>query len=43
VELYLRTGNAFHLEMAEVLRQYVSHLKTWIHAEEALSRRQDDH
>lgn len=34
VELYLKTGDVFHLEMAESLRQYVLCLKAWIHHSE---------
>lgn len=34
VKLYLETGDTWHLAQAEVLRRYVSNLKTWIHAEE---------
>lgn len=45
VELYLKTKDPFHLEMAEVLRRYVSQLKTWIHATEVTlaNQPQDDH
>lgn len=31
-QLHLETGNNFHWEQAEVLRKYVSDLKTWIHS-----------
>lgn len=39
----MQTGDSFHLEMAEILRQYVRALKTWIHSEEDLSRLRGDH
>lgn len=42
VKLHLETGDAFHLEMADTLRSYVSNLKTWIHSQERLSQGQDD-
>lgn len=32
--LYLETGNIWHNQKAEILRSYVSELKTWIHREE---------
>jgi predicted NAD/FAD-binding protein len=32
--LYFNTGDDWHLEQAEILRKYVSELKTWIRAEE---------
>jgi hypothetical protein len=28
------SGNTWHLEKAEILRKYVSELKTWIHQQE---------
>lgn len=34
MDLYLKTGNKWHLEQADFLRNYVSGLKTWIHREE---------
>jgi hypothetical protein len=34
-ELHLKTGNDFHYHQAEILRKYVSDLKTWIHSEES--------
>jgi len=34
IQLYLKTGDVKHLEMAEALRQYVYCLKAWIHREE---------
>lgn len=34
-ELHLKTGKDFHWNQAEILRRYVSDLKTWIHSEEA--------
>lgn len=33
-ELYLKSGDAFHLCQARILRSYVEELKTWIHANE---------
>jgi len=35
IELYLQTGDIWHLEKAEFLRLYLHELKTWIHAEES--------
>jgi hypothetical protein len=35
VEMYLKTGNPFHLKMADSLRCYVLQLKGWIHSEES--------
>ena len=32
--LYLREGDPWHLEQAEILRVYVTGLKTWIHEQE---------
>ena len=34
VKLHLDTGDTWHLSQAEVLRQYVRDLKTWIHQQE---------
>lgn len=34
VDLYLQTGESFHLEMANALRIYVRQLKDWIHQQE---------
>ena len=34
VSLYLKTGDPFHLTMAETLRQYILCLKVWIHRSE---------
>lgn len=34
IDLYLRTGNKWHLQQAEVLRCYLRQLKDWIHSEE---------
>lgn len=34
VKLHLKTGDTWHLSQAEILRQYVSDLKTWIHHQE---------
>ncbi len=34
IKLYLETGDTWHLDQAEVLRQYVRNLKTWIHKQE---------
>ena len=31
---YFKSGNVWHLEKAQELREYVSELKTWIHTEE---------
>ena len=36
-ELHLKTGNIFHWNQAQILRKYVSDLKTWIHFEEGKS------
>jgi hypothetical protein len=36
VDLYLKTGNTWHIEQANFLRSYVGQLKTWIHEEEGL-------
>lgn len=30
IELYLKSGDTFHLTQAEILRKYVYDLKTWI-------------
>lgn len=35
IELYLKTGDEWHLRKAESLRLYLHELKTWIHAEES--------
>jgi len=35
VELYMKTGDVRHLEMAERLREYVRQLKNWIHETES--------
>jgi hypothetical protein len=32
--LWFDSGDAWHLQQAQVLRDYVSSLKTWIHREE---------
>ena len=32
--LFMRRGDPFHAQKAQLLREYVSELKTWIHAEE---------
>ena len=34
IQLYVKTGNTWHLEQADFLRSYVSGLKTWILGEE---------
>jgi hypothetical protein len=34
-ELHLKTGDDFHYHQANILRKYVSDLKTWIHSEES--------
>jgi hypothetical protein len=34
VDLYLKTGDRWHIEQANFLRSYVGRLKTWIHEEE---------
>lgn len=31
VKLYLETKNEFHQNQANILRQYIADLKTWIH------------
>jgi hypothetical protein len=31
---YLKSGDIWHLQKAQLLREYVSELKTWIHREE---------
>lgn len=36
-ELYLKTGDVFHIKQSEILRSYVSELKTWIHSQEKKS------
>lgn len=33
-DLFLQTGDKFHNEQAEILRNYVFELKTWIHQQE---------
>lgn len=33
-ELHLETGNEYHWRQAEILRKYVSDLKTWINSQE---------
>jgi hypothetical protein len=33
-EQYFLTGNAWHLEQAETIREYVRNLKNWIREEE---------
>jgi hypothetical protein len=32
--LYFKTGDTWHLEQAQLLREYVAGLKTWIHKQE---------
>jgi predicted NAD/FAD-binding protein len=34
VDLYLKTGDHWHVEQADFLRTYLHQLKTWIHQEE---------
>ncbi|NBW58339.1 hypothetical protein EBR43_11290 [bacterium] len=34
VELYIKTGDEFHLKQSEILRNYIKSLKLWIHKEE---------
>lgn len=34
VEFYIQTGDSFHLNQAETLREYVRQLKTWIQNKE---------
>lgn len=34
MSVYFQTGERWHLEKAEFLRQYLHELKSWIHAEE---------
>jgi hypothetical protein len=41
VHLYLRDGDVRHMQMANALRDYVHHLKRWIHETEATRRSQD--
>ena len=31
---YFKSGNVWHLEKAEILRQYLTELKTWIYKQE---------
>ena len=31
---YLKSGDVWHLKKAQVLREYISELKTWIHSQE---------
>jgi hypothetical protein len=33
--LWFASGDGWHLQQAQVLRDYVADLKTWIHREEA--------
>ena len=33
-ELHIKTGDTFHIEQAEILRNYIKSLKTWIHLQE---------
>lgn len=37
VEMYIKTGDPFHLKMADCLRCYIMQLKDWIHEEEFIS------
>lgn len=32
--LYFKTGDVWHMEQAQILREYVAGLKTWIHKQE---------
>lgn len=34
MSLYFKDGNAWHLRKADVLRQYLRELKSWIHEQE---------
>lgn len=34
IKIHLKTGDKWHLSQAEILRQYVRNLKSWIHKEE---------
>ncbi len=34
VDLYIKTGDEFHLNQSEILRKYVKDLKIWIHNKE---------
>ena len=34
VDLYLKTGDMWHMKQANFLRSYLHELKTWIHQEE---------
>ena len=36
-ELFLKTGDEFHQSQAEILRCYITNLKTWIHSNENAS------
>jgi hypothetical protein len=38
VNLFIHTGDNWHMKRAEMLRVYVSELKTWIHQEEEKER-----
>ena len=38
VRLYLETHDAWHMEQAQTLRNYVSHLKDWIHRTEGKNK-----
>ena len=43
VSTYCRTGDQWHLEQAQVARDYVSELKDWVMAQElALKATQDE-
>jgi len=44
-ELYFKTQDSFHLNQADLLRLYVSRLKTWIHntEPEAFHRKESNH
>lgn len=41
-ELYLQTGDIFHIKQSEILRNYVRDLKTWIHYNENLHKVKDN-
>jgi hypothetical protein len=38
VRLYLLTGDSWHLDRAQILREYVAELKGWIHKVEVEMR-----
>ena len=38
-QIYLKTGDKWHIEQAAFLRIYISDLKTWIHEQERIINR----